>query len=427
MTDSTGQLIARIRRFDWQFIKGSSLNSLGIMVGRVLGFAYSFVLAKAFSPDGVGQIFYVITLGGIVAIITQPFCQRVVAQYIGKYREDEAAFRQVMPSVWTVAIASYIITLLVGCPILFAMGRLSWELIVVFSGIVIFYGYYGIASGFLASSRLMMAYIGSNIAQIVMLVGLVYVFNVRNIALATAIYGLSYLPPILLLMWKRPLDVNLRPGFDAERIREIVRFSIPIWISQVLYVGFISLDILMLEHYTNNEQVGIYNLTKTLTSVFYFIPNGITMLLLPKLAGMTRGRRDVVLLSLGISLAVNIIGLIAYTLVYPIFVIQFVGREYFLSMEFALISAVGSILFGMHSILSSSLVGVGKASVETVSRVIMTLITVLCGMVYIPAQGAMGAAFTLLVAAIGGLVVYAGFSMVGIRKHKKTNADAAAT
>jgi O-antigen/teichoic acid export membrane protein len=96
-------------------------------------------------------------------------------------------------------------------------------------------------------------------------------------------------------------------------------------------------------------------------------------------------------------------------------------------MEFALISAVGSILFGMHSILSSSLVGVGKASVETVSRVIMTLITVLCGMVYIPAQGAMGAAFTLLVAAIGGLVVYAGFSMVGIRKHKKTNADAAAT
>lgn len=421
MSNPTGQLIARMRRFDWQFIKGSSLNSFGIIIARVLGFAYSFVLAKVFSPDEVGQIYYVITLGGVMSIIVLPFGQRVIAHYIGKYREDEAAFRQIMPNVWTVAIAACVVTLLVGCPILAASGRLSWALIAVFSGNAIFYCYYGVASGFLSSGRMMTAYIGGNVVQIVLLLPLVTVLNVRDTAIAIAIYGLCSLPPIAYLIWKRPLAIRLRLGFDAERVREIVRFSIPIWLSQVLYVGFISLDILMLEHYTNNEQVGIYNLTKTLTSVFYFIPNGITVLLLPKLAGMTKGRRDVVLLSLGISLVVNALGLLAYVIVYPFFVIELVGREYFLSMEFALISAVGSILFGMHSILSSSMVGVGKATVETVSRTIMTLITVVCGMTFIPAQGAMGAALTLLFAACGGLVVYAGFSGYTMSKRRRKN------
>lgn len=413
-------VFTRIKSFDWAFIRGSSLNSLGIAFARVLGFAYTFIAAKVLSTSEFGHVTYVLALSGIVAIVARPFGPRVIAYYIGKYADDENAFDDIMPHIWMTWLIIFVLSVIVSIPILLATSNFSWELMIVYAGTVIFYTYYGVASGFLASGRLVGAYIGSNVVQIMMLVILVYVFNVRSTAPVIAIYGLSYFIPVYTLWRFAPLNIKLQFSANFRKIKDIIRFSIPIWLSHALYVGFISLDVLFLERFTTNAEVGIYGLTKTLASVFYFVPNGITMLLLPKLAGMTGQRKQIVGLALGISLAVNIVGLSMYMVVYPWFVNRFFP-EYYLNMQFAFTAALGAILFGIHSILAATSVGINRASVETVSRIFMTITTVVGGFLIIPRYGAVGASMTLALAATSGLIVFVMFVLFSKKKKHTTD------
>lgn len=401
-------LLSQLKSLDWSFIRGSSLNSLGIAVGRVLGFAFSFVVANAFSSQDYGNVVYVITLAGVLAIVTQPFGQRTMAYFIGKYADERERLAVVMQNMWVVALVLFGLTLLISTPILLASGRFSWELMIVYVGITLFYTYYGIASGFLASWHLLFAYVGSNLVQIVVVALIVYVFQIRDAALVTSIYGLSYLPTLLLLLIFAPLPLSFRLRVNRAEIRDILTMFAPILISHALYTGYISVDVLMLEHFKDEATVGVFGLTRTLSIIFHFIPGGITLMLMPKVAGMRKGgHRKILLTALLLSVGINVVGGTIYLLLYPWFVTTFFGEEYFIGMDFAFIMALSAILFGIYSVITAVYVGVGRASRETVGRAVMLAVVLVAGLALIPTQGAQGAALASLAASASGFFVYA--------------------
>lgn len=385
------------------FVGGLSTGAIGTALGRVIGFTFSFIVARTFSPGQFGHVVLVITVVELVAIVTKPMLQHGVAYFIGRHRGHTQELRSVLSELWTIALVTFAISAVVGSALLWVFHILSWTVLVVYAGSTLFYLYYGAASGYLATSRYVLAYVGSNLLQAGLVVAAIYGLHISSASSVLAIYGASYVIPIVLLQRLAPLNFHFRIGLSHRHTSDIVRFLVPVGFSHALYVGLTSLGVILLEHFSGNADTGAYGLTRTVASVFTLVPNGITIVLMPRLASMTSGRRRLVLLSLLICVGVSTIGLALYVLLYPWFIRRFFGADYFFGPAFGIVMAFNAILLGFYQVLAAAAVGLGRPRYETQGRVVILGLAIVLGIVFTPRWGAMGAAVAQLAALVIGM------------------------
>jgi O-antigen/teichoic acid export membrane protein len=289
------------------------------------------------------------------------------------------------------------------------LDRFSVGIVMVFAGTTIFYTYWGLSRGFVAPTRLALAYLGSNLAQLILVVVLVYVLDIREPLLALSIYGLSYLLPLAVLQTVWPLPLHILGGpVRREHVREIMHFSWPIWISHISYMLYMSMPILMLEPFAGKESVGVYGVANTLTMAFLFIPSSIATLLMPKTAGLPREQHMVLLKkALSWSLLINLVGLGVYILLVKWFVRTMFGPEYLVDQRTYIILALAMIMLGIGGMITAVLVGSGRVWAETAGRIVAAVVTAWLCWQLIPLHGATGAAVAMLEGAAAAVTVYA--------------------
>ncbi|MBK9750984.1 MAG: oligosaccharide flippase family protein [Chloroflexi bacterium] len=391
-----------------ELIKCSTIISVGVALARVLGFGFSLVLARLLSPDDYGFIQYSLTLAGLVTLLTMPFGQHVLARYVGNVKDQPRELDEFLATAWIILIGLVAVTLVIAVPVLLLAGRLSVGVLVVFLGFTLHYSYFGLARGFMASWRLMAAYLGSNVVQIIAIVIVYVVLGERGPMPALIIYGASYLLPIGLLQLMQPFPVRFRWFLpDRAYVRRILKFSAPVWVSHAAYIFYAGIDILLLERFLGTGAVGLYALTKTLTMLLSFVPTGLTTVLLPKVAaGQGASHRGLLRNSILISLMINALVLIVMLVAYRPFILYVFGEAYVAPLAVLVMLAFSEIAFGIQGIMSAVVVGAGQPQLETIMRVVVVGVSVVFGFVFIPTLGLTGAALTSLVGAISGIVTY---------------------
>jgi O-antigen/teichoic acid export membrane protein len=300
------------------------------------------------------------------------------------------------------------VTLILAVPVLGAMGHLDIGVLTVFIGSTAFYVYYGAARGFIASYRLLAAYLGSNLVQIVAIFLLYVVFDANTAAPALLIYGLSYFLPLIVLQVFYPLPFNLKLGLPTfAEVKELARFSVPFWLSHMAYMLHAALDVLLLESFWGTATVGAYALTKTLTTLFNFIAMGITTVLMPRIAAMPRQQHRAMLTNaLALALAANGVALLVFMVTYSWFVGTFFGTNYVLDGGIVLIMALAEIIFVVHGVITAAIVGGYNPRLETISRGIALACALGLGLLLVPSYGIAGAALTNLFSAIIAVGIY---------------------
>jgi O-antigen/teichoic acid export membrane protein len=392
----------RLNSQEWSFIRSSTIVSVGIALARVLGLGFSLVVARVLSTDDYGVIQYNIALANILAIATMPFPQHVLAHFVSKYKHDEEQLNRILNNAWSLIAVLFALTLVIAIPILLLTGRFNVGALTIFFGVTVYYGYLGLVRGYENSTKLLYAYLGSNLVQIVVVLFIYYVLNSRSTLPALMVYGLSYLLPLILLQRFMPVKVGFSVRhFHLPTIRELLRFSRPIWLSHVAYIIYASTDVLLLERFWGTDALGIYALTRTLTMSFGFVHMGMNMVLMPRISAMSPndyGRifRNAVI----VYLVLDLIVLVFFALLYTWFVGSFFGAEYVLPLGIAVLMAVGEIVFGLHNIASAVFVGSNRPGTESISRVMITIVGVIGGFLLIPAYGVAGAATMLMICAI---------------------------
>lgn len=388
-------------------IKNSTLISVGIALARLLGFGFSLVLARLLSPENYGYIQYTLTLAGIVALLTMPFGQHVLARYVGGAQDRPAELDEFLSTAWIILLGLIVVTLAVAVPLLALSGNLNPGVIVVFLGFTLHYSYYGLARGFMASWRLMAAYLGSNLVQMIAIVVVYVIMGARDPMPALIIYGASYLLPIVLLQLSRPFPIRFRvfvPRLDYAR--RILKFTAPIWISHAAYIFYAGIDILLIERFLGTSAVGVYALTKTLTMLLSFVPAGVATVLLPKVAGSGDQHRSLMWNTIFVSLGANALVLIILLIGYRPFIGFMFGDEYVVPLAALLMLALSEIGFGIHGIVTAVLVGTDQPHWETLSRIVVVIVSLIAGVILIPALGLSGAALTLLMGAGAANLTY---------------------
>lgn len=394
---------------DWNLLKKSSVLTVGTVVARVLGMAFSLVVARAFVPDDYGAIRYILTLGVIGSVVTQPFGQHVIARFVGLNAEVRPGLQRFVTNALTMLAGLLVASLITASVVLGLIGHLSFGVLAIIFGSCCYYAYWGLCRGLGNERRLVAVSVGSNVIQLVVVVFVIYVLDIRSAVLVTTIFGLSYLVPIGLFQVFAPLRLGLRRSLlDLREMTDIVRFSGSIWGSHVGYVAYNSIVVILLERFSGTAAVGIYALAGTLGRSFLFVPEAIATLLMPRVAA-ARGE-DVeggVSRLMAVSLSVNIVGLVAYMLLVRSFVVVAFDDSYldggivpYLAM------AVAMIVLGQHGVLTAVFVGAGEPSYETVSRIIAFAATATVAVLTIPKHGPTGAALAMLAGAAFGLAYY---------------------
>lgn len=399
-----------LKSIDWKLIKGSTLLSLGTVVSRVLGMAFSLVLANAFVPEEYGAIRYVITLSMLFSVATQPFGQHVLARFIGKHKHDEDELQRTLSNAWFLLLVLLLVTLVITVvALLLIEQQVNVGVLAIVLGVSVYYAYWGLCRGFGAEVRLAGVSVGSNVVQLAVVAVAVYVLDIRSAVLAMVVFGLSYFVPIILLQLFWPLSPRFNLSFVRwENIREILRFSGSIWGSHVGYVFYNSIVVLLLERFSGTAAIGIYALANTLARSFLFIPDAISTLLMPRIAAAARHSHAAMTRKLLVlSLAVNGVLLIAYLGLVKWFVTRFFGADYFAGgITVYAIMAAAMIVLGVHGVVTAVLVGQDKAGIETVSRILALIATATTGWLLIPKYEATGAAIAMTAGSLTALTYY---------------------
>lgn len=403
-------------RVGWALLKSSSLLSIGTVVARVLGMAFSLILAKVFVPVDYGSIRYAITLALLLSAVTQPYGQHVLARFVGATMEDKDKLTKALPNLWALAGVLLALTLVVGSAILLLLGRFDIGIMSMLVGMSVFHTYWGLCRGLGAEGRIVAVSVGSNVVQLVAVAVAIFLLDIRSIVVVTAIFGLSYLLPVALGYLRSPSPVPFdRNQIDRRTLTEIAQFSVPIWGSHAAYVAYNSVVVVMLEQFSGTAAVGIYALANTLGRAFLFVPDAFATLLMPRIAAArSRGtgaqsaesRSDLGRLQT-VTLIINAVGLTLFLLTVRWFVSSTFGASY---LEGGIgtytVMAIAMILLGQHSTLTAVLVGRGEARFETVSRLGALAVTALVGWLMIPTHGPVGAALAMLAGAAAGLGYY---------------------
>lgn len=401
-------------------ITDSMMLTIGITMARILGFGFSFILARQLSPENFGFIQYILTLAGIAAIGTQPLVQHVLARFVAKNAQDKEQLAATLHALWFVVLGVIALSILVAVPLLALSGRFHIGVLVIFLGTTLFYGYYGLARGFMASKRLLAAYLGSNLVQIIAII-IVYQFGtVQSPTPALLIYGLSYLLPLVILQVWQPLPLHFQFKLpDKALVIELVRFSLPLWVSHAAYMFYAGMDVLLIAHFTDTASVGLYTLTRTLTSLFGFVPMGLMTMVLPKVASLPQHEHIGVLKrALLIAALANAVALLIFMIGYPWFISNFFGENYIVPIEVVLMLAFAEILFGFHSIITATVVGGSNPQLETLTRIFIVITSFTLGILLIPRLGLPGAGIMVLCCGIVGVTTY---TIVGLVRRQRLN------
>ncbi|MCA9906363.1 MAG: hypothetical protein KC547_21050, partial [Anaerolineae bacterium] len=288
----------------------------------------------------------------------------------------------------------FVVTLVFVIPIFILTDTFNPGALMVFFGVTVFYSYYGMARGFVFSVRLALVFVASNAIQLVLILFIYHVLDLKSGLPALAVYGFSYLAPVGVLLAFYPFPVGFRRRHVKwSRMKEMMRASVPLWISQAGYTfaGFI--DFFLLQQLLNNAAVGLYAFTRQICIIFDFIPMGLYTVLMPKVAAAEnrRTRMKLIGLSLGATVAINAVVLVVFLLLYP-WAIRTFYPQYELATDIALYMALAQTMWGLHGIISQAVVGANRASLESVNRLIPLVMLPLTGIILIPMMGVRGAA-----------------------------------
>jgi O-antigen/teichoic acid export membrane protein len=406
-----------------RFLKSAMLVTTGMAVSRALGMAFSLILAIIFLPEDFGKFQYFLTLAMILAIGTQPFGQHVFARFIGKFKAQPHKQHIYVTNLTFVLFFIFILSLAIIIPVLKLLGIFNWGVIVIFVGTTFFYAYWGLSSGFLASKKIALVYLGSNLFQLLLVFIFIYILKIQSPTLALSIYGASYFLPIILLQIFAPFKIRFRRSYINKKvIREILSFSIPILLSHGCYMLGASIIIIFLDIYHTKVDVGLFSVARIFATAFALVPEGISTLLLPKTASLSRSQSFSLLKKmLLVFLVIDGFFFFIFILTVDPIVTFLFGEQYLIGIEVYIVRTLAAILVGLHKLITAVLVGIGKPRTETKSRVVILIFKIIAAFVLIPTLGLLGAALTALVGSIVGLLSYL-FLTIKIKQslvHKK--------
>lgn len=261
------------------------LRDTGVMFGanlaaRGLSFLFFILAARWLSVAEYGVVKYATSWAAALCVLTAPFSLAWTRALADQVQQHDSA-------VWTLAgLRAFILlltgTLLVGGIWAWADRQLDWSALLVLAGLSIFYACEGYFKGRFAFSKLAGYMILGNGLQLVVLSALRWhVPGVLSPTVILGLYGIAFIIPIAATYgFRHEMLVQQGDGYH-KALKSILRSTLSLAIVHNEHSLMLNLDIVLMEHFNGETQVGYYSAAKTLLNLILVLANAAFSVILP--------------------------------------------------------------------------------------------------------------------------------------------------
>ncbi|MGQ9682104.1 MAG: hypothetical protein ACUVX9_06190 [Anaerolineae bacterium] len=372
-------------------VKGALTLTASTVIARALGFMYPVVAAALLAAADYGVVRYAISLATLVAAPVTA-TSTVIARTVARSRVSTSSSDSYVASsvAGAAALTAVVLTALMVYQSVFS--DLPPGMLAIVVGLAGFYVYSGLVRGLSDIGKLAVLPCASNAFQLLLLGLIPARILPPSPAVVAAVYGMSYIGPIVALEAVHPLaHIQLRM-ISGRVLGELGRLYMPLALAHAAYTAWMSIDVICLGLIRGSSQVASYSVGKTVTTVLEFVPTAVTTLLLPRLARggpSAEARFSACLLILtSVPLAIGI------AVGSPLVVRVLFGGKYAVSPVVVAAQAVGMALHGLYTVQEVRWVAAGKTHLHLLAIGVALLMNIVGQVTLTPRFGMLGSAFS---------------------------------
>ena len=272
-----------------ELVTGSIYIFLGSIIANVFNLFFSLFMSRNLTVEGFGILASTFSLISLIAIPAGSIIPTIVS-FAGSHfaKEDYGSVKAFFLKIIKPLLMASIVMLF--CFFVFAgyigdFFKIEDRTIIVIIGISVAFAYIGILSSGLLQAKLAFKYISfsnltGNISKFAIGVGLVFLgFDVRGAVWAVFISGL--IPSILGFIYLKSVFISKINKASKTNFKNILSYGIFSSFAMLGMTSLISTDILLVKHFFDPLQAGIYAGLSLVGKVIYFFTGAIGGVMFP--------------------------------------------------------------------------------------------------------------------------------------------------
>ena len=341
--------------------KHTSIMFAASLITGTCNYIYQIYMGKALGPESYGvfgslfAIFYIVSVcGGTIQTSIARFVSKLKAE--GEYGNIGFLLYGMLKRMSILGIVMFLIFTFAGKYIASFLKIESNELIIIV-GIILFLSFFlPIGTGALQGMERFW-YLGTiNIlnASSKLIFGIFLVC--MGFGVAGALGGVAiaiFLALIAAFIPNIPVLKHKGSEFDFF---QLYKYAFPVIIAVFCYTVPANIDVIMVKHFFDEYDAGIYTATSVLGKIVFFIPGAVSAVMFPKVSGMhTQKKRTFSLLNMCLIIACSLSGPVALAyLLTPSLIVNFIfGPKYMEATSLVGIYGLTMFFFTLFVIVSS--------------------------------------------------------------------------
>jgi len=216
---------------------------------------------------------------------------------------------------------------------------------------------------------------------------------------------------IIFLMMLRVFPFfSIKAKISKELSKRIFLFSLPVFFTGIGGTILVYTDNLVITYFLSLRDVGLYNAALPTSQLLWVLVGSITVALLPVVSYLhAKNDKNTLSKIIGLLVKFSFIATIPFVLIvmsFPDVVIKILfGDGYVGAAPTLQVLALTSLFYSTFSIMYTSILGVGKPSINVKVISFIAVIDLILNIVFVPTMGIIGAAITTLVSYFIGTVI----------------------
>ncbi|GDX61817.1 capsular polysaccharide biosynthesis protein [Candidatus Levyibacteriota bacterium] len=343
-------------------ISGSSVIFIGSILVNFFNFFYNLFMSRNLSIVDYGtlaSLTSIVFLPGMIAGSFQPAVVNFAARYYAKkdYGKIRSLYIKIGSILFLLGLITFLLFIFFSQQISIFFKINDYSLIII-SGLIIFIGYISSINNFLIQAKLDFSFsilIGISASLIKLILGIIFVF------LGYSVYGafgaLLFSSVVGYLISFLPLGEVLSKKVLAISIetKKIIFYGLPASITLIGLTSFIMSDIIIVKHFMQPKEAGIYAGISLVSRVIFFLTAPIGTVMFPLIVQKLENKEDynnILKLALILIIIPSILIIIFYK-IFPEFSILFFlkKRDYLDAVSLLVPFAFFITTFSINSIL----------------------------------------------------------------------------
>lgn len=233
-------------------------------------------------------------------------------------------------------------------------------------------------------------------------ISLAIYLQIEDLVLVCSLYFISLsITQIIAFVYLKPYIRKGEKTFDQDFRYKLLRYGYKAHLSDILAFLNYRSDIVLLAHFIGSHAVGIYSVAVTLVEKLWLFSQGISTVLLPRLAQLNtdtalRNRltslvaRGVLWFTLFFAILLSLVGILLLEIIF--------GEEFLPSYNVILILLPGIVVGSMSRVLANAMAAMGRPGLNLATSWITVILNVMLNIYLIPTHGVEGAAIATTIA-----------------------------